>query len=90
MSLLQRTTPWRWPPAQTARVDLHAAVEASGSEERVVEDVPAVRGSDDDDAGVPLETVHFSEDLVQRLGVKRVKPPAPFDRGKIVIFATVS
>mmetsp|Transcript_39667 Transcript_39667/g.93470 ORF Transcript_39667/g.93470 Transcript_39667/m.93470 type:complete len:481 (-) Transcript_39667:1549-2991(-) len=49
------------------QADGDAPVEAAGPQQRVVEDVCAVRGRDDDDAGVALEAVHLSEDLVQSL-----------------------
>mmetsp|Transcript_18366 Transcript_18366/g.57914 ORF Transcript_18366/g.57914 Transcript_18366/m.57914 type:complete len:463 (+) Transcript_18366:1006-2394(+) len=49
------------------QVDGHAAVEAAGAKERVVEHVSTVGGGDDDDALVALEAVHLGEDLVERL-----------------------
>ena len=43
------------------------AVEATGAQERRVEDVGSVGGGHDDDVRVRVEAVHLDEDLVQRL-----------------------
>mmetsp|Transcript_5988 Transcript_5988/g.14182 ORF Transcript_5988/g.14182 Transcript_5988/m.14182 type:complete len:212 (-) Transcript_5988:890-1525(-) len=47
--------------------DLHTAVKAAGAQQSIVQDVRPVSGSNDDDATVALEAVHFREDLVQSL-----------------------
>merc|ERR1719324_2235154 len=44
-----------------------AAVKAAWSEKCIVENVPAVRSSQYDDAAVAFEAVHFGQDLVQGL-----------------------
>src|SRR3954447_14328949 len=58
-------------PARRARaaraVDDDLAIEAAGPQERRVEDVRAVRGSDQDDVVLHLEAVHLDEQLVERL-----------------------
>jgi hypothetical protein len=53
--------------AEVGEVDRDFAVEAARSRQRVVEDVGAVRGGDDDDAAHLLEAVHLDEELVKRL-----------------------
>src|SRR5215469_2074697 len=45
----------------------HAAVEAAGTEQRGIEHVGTVGGSDEDDALVRLEAVHFDQQRVQSL-----------------------
>ncbi len=47
------------------RTDL--AIEPARSHEGRVQNVGAVRGGDDDDAGVALEAIHLRQQLVQRL-----------------------
>ena len=44
-----------------------AAVEAPRPQERVVQDVAAVRGRHHDDAAVAFKAIHLRQDLVQRL-----------------------
>ena len=48
-------------------VDDDLAIEATGPEQRGVEDVGPVRGRDHDDVVLQLEPVHLDEELVQRL-----------------------
>jgi hypothetical protein len=43
------------------------AVEAAGTQQRLVEHLGAVGRSDDDHAGRRVEAVHLGQDLVQRL-----------------------
>lgn len=47
--------------------DAHLAVEAAGPQQRLVEDVGAVGGGQDDDAGVALEPVQLRQHLVDGL-----------------------
>ena len=48
-------------------VECHTAVETAGAQERRIEDVGAVGGSDDDDIGVGVESVHLDQHLVKGL-----------------------
>ena len=48
-------------------VDDDAAIEAAGPQQRRIEHVGPVRGRDEDDALVRLESVHLDEQLVERL-----------------------
>ncbi len=57
----------RFAVVHVGEIEDDAAVEAAGPEERRVQDVRAVRGGEDDDAGIAVEAVHLHEDLVQRL-----------------------
>lgn len=54
-------------PRKSGTVDDHLAVEASGTQERRVENVGPVGGRNEDDALVRFESVHFDQKLVQRL-----------------------
>ena len=54
-------------PVPVGRLDGDAAVEAPGAQQRLVEDLRAVRRAEDDHVGAGLEAVHLGEDLVQRL-----------------------
>src|SRR5262249_10930590 len=47
--------------------DHHAAIEASGTEQRWIQYVRPVGGGDQDDAFIGLEAVHFHQELVQGL-----------------------
>ena len=47
--------------------DQHLAVEASGAEQRRVEDLGAIRGAEQDDAAGRVEAVEFDEQLVEGL-----------------------
>ncbi len=53
--------------ADVGAVEHHVAVEATGAEQRGIEDVGAVGGGDDDDVRGRLEAVHLDEQLVERL-----------------------
>mmetsp|Transcript_23588 Transcript_23588/g.54605 ORF Transcript_23588/g.54605 Transcript_23588/m.54605 type:complete len:247 (-) Transcript_23588:993-1733(-) len=55
------------PAVLVRQIDRHASIETARTEQCRIEDVSAVCGGDDDDAGVPFETVHLREDLVERL-----------------------
>ena len=46
---------------------IHAPVKAAGTQERVIENVGAVRRRHDDDALVIRKAVHFNKQLVERL-----------------------
>src|SRR5919197_987712 len=63
------TTSWLRRAASSAAgwLDGHAAVEAPGAQQRLVEHLGAVGRADDDDAGRGVEPVHLGEDLVERL-----------------------
>mmetsp|Transcript_29608 Transcript_29608/g.51995 ORF Transcript_29608/g.51995 Transcript_29608/m.51995 type:complete len:368 (-) Transcript_29608:411-1514(-) len=52
---------------EVGEADLHAAVETARTEKGRVKHIGTVSGSEDDDAGVALESVHLCEDLVQGL-----------------------
>ena len=52
---------------EVGAVDDDLAVEAAGAQQRRVEDVGAVGGGDEDDAGLDVEAVHLDEELVERL-----------------------
>src|SRR5438046_2512131 len=54
-------------PVAVGTVDDDLPVEASRAQQRRVEDVGPVRGRDQDDVVLQLETVHLDEELVQRL-----------------------
>ena len=58
-------------------LDRDAAVEAPRAEERLVEDLGAVRGAEHDHVRAGLEAVHLGEDLVQRLLALVVTPADP-------------
>ena len=47
--------------------DGHLTIEAAGPEQGRIQDVLPVGRGDDDDAEVRLETVHFDQQLVERL-----------------------
>ena len=49
------------------QTDVHLPVKAAGAQQRVIENVGAVRRRHDDDALVVVEAVHFHEQLVERL-----------------------
>src|SRR6056300_682954 len=51
----------------TGKSNLNLAVEATWTEEGVIEDVDAVRRSDDHDSSLVVETIHLSEELVDGL-----------------------
>ena len=53
--------------ADVGQADIHAAVEAAGAGQGVVEDVVTVRGGHDDDALVVRKAVHLDEQLVEGL-----------------------
>ena len=55
------------PPLQVGFVHQHLSVEATGPEERGIEDLGPVRRGKDDDAGTGVEAVHLDEQLVKRL-----------------------
>ena len=57
----------RFAAADVRTVDDDLAVEASGTQQRGVEDVRTVRRGDQHDAGLHVEAVHLDEELVQRL-----------------------
>ena len=71
-------------------VDVDAAVEAAGPEQRGVEDLRAVGGADDDEPGGGVEAVELGEELVQGLlalvvaadGVRRRRAPCPPRRAR--------
>ena len=50
---------------QIRQVDVDLTVETSGAQERLVQDVGAVGGSQHDDIGIGLEPVHLGEELVE-------------------------
>ena len=52
---------------EVGRVDADLAVEATGTQQRGVEDVGTVRRRDEDDVRLGVEAVHLDEELVQRL-----------------------
>src|SRR4051812_209597 len=54
-------------PSHIRTADYHAAVEASGPEQRRVKHIRPVRGGHQDDAFVRFEAVHLNQQLVQRL-----------------------
>ena len=54
-------------PFEVRQADDDLAVKTAGAQQRGVQHVRAVGGSDDDDAFIAFETVHFDEELVQRL-----------------------
>ena len=53
--------------AHVGQAHHHAAVEAAGAQQRGIKHVGAVGGRDEDDAVVRFESVHFDEQLIQRL-----------------------
>ncbi len=57
----------RFAAPQVGVADGHLPIESSGPEQRLVEDVRAVRGRDDDDALVGGKAVHLDEQLVEGL-----------------------
>ena len=60
-----------------------AAVEAAGSQQRLVEDLGAVGGAEDDDALFGIEAVHLGQQLVERLFALVVAAEA----GAVALFA---
>ena len=52
---------------QLGELDINLAVETPGAQERLVEDVNAVGGSEDNHATIGAETIHFGEELVERV-----------------------
>ena len=56
-----------FPALDIRQAHRDAAVEAPRPQQRVVQDVAAVRGRHHDDAAVALEAIHLRQDLVQRL-----------------------
>src|SRR5690606_41009104 len=57
----------RLTAAQVGRLDGDLAVEATGAQQRGVEDVGPVGGRDHDDVLVAVEAVHLDEQLVEGL-----------------------
>ena len=55
------------PAVDVGHVDGDLAVEAARPQQRRVEDVGAVGGAEDDDAGVAAEAVHLDQQRVERL-----------------------
>ncbi len=55
------------PPPDVGQAHHHLAVETAGAQQGGVEHVGAVGGGDHDDADTCLETVHFNQQLVERL-----------------------
>src|SRR5437879_11288938 len=55
------------PALDVGPVEDYLAVEASGPQQRRIEHVRPVGGSDDDDVGVGVEAVHLDQDLVEGL-----------------------
>ena len=53
------------PFLQFGKVYMDLAVEPSGSHQGLVEDVGAVRGCEDNDSAVGVESVHLGEKLVE-------------------------
>src|SRR5262245_60391511 len=49
------------------RSDLNLTVEAAWSEQRPVEGVGPIGGADDNDARIGVETIHFNQELIERL-----------------------
>ena len=45
----------------------HAAIESARSQKRGVEDIGTVRGGDENHAVIRLESIHFDEQLIERL-----------------------
>ena len=58
---------YRLAALEVGELDRDAAVKAARARERGVEGIRAVRGGEDDDAGVVLKAVHLGEQLVERL-----------------------
>ncbi len=54
-------------PADIRQADHHLAVEAARTQQRRVQNVRTVGGSDDDDAIVHLEAIHLHQQLVEGL-----------------------
>ena len=54
-------------PGIVRAIDGHLTIEATWAHECCVEYVRSVGGSNDDDAGVPLKTIHLSQELVEGL-----------------------
>ena len=54
-------------PGSVRRLHRDAAVEATRSQQRAVEDLGPVRRAEHDDGFARLEAVHLGEDLVERL-----------------------
>ena len=54
-------------PANVGQRDDHLTVKAPRAHQRRVEHVRTVGGGNHDDAGLPLKTIHFHQQLVQRL-----------------------
>ena len=54
----------RAPARDVGQADVDLAREAAGPQERLVEDIQAVRGGDDDDLLGAVEAVHLDEQLV--------------------------
>jgi hypothetical protein len=67
------------PPVAVRRMYGDAPVEAAGAQQRLVEDLRAVRRAQDDQVRVGLEAVHLREDLVQRLLALVVAAAHPAD-----------
>src|SRR5262249_1381159 len=54
-------------PLQVRVADRHLAIESPGTQQGGVQNILAVGGSDDDDALVGFEAVHFDEELIEGL-----------------------
>ena len=55
------------PSLLVGPVHQHLTVEATGAQQRLVEDFGAVGGGEDDQPDRAVEAIHFGEQLVQRL-----------------------
>ena len=49
------------------RIDHYAPVKTTGTEQCRIKDIDTVRGSDDYDVRINIESVHLHEDLIERL-----------------------
>ena len=58
---------YRLAAADIGQADIHLTVETAGTQQRVIEDIRAVRRRHDYDALVAAEAVHLNEQLVERL-----------------------
>jgi hypothetical protein len=68
------------PPHRVWWQHRHAAVEASGTQQRRIQHLGAVGRGDHDHADRWVEAVHFGEDLVQRLFALVMPAAEPADR----------
>ena len=57
----------RFAALEIGIADRDLAIEPARAQERRIENIGTVGGGDDDDAAMRFETVHFDEQLIERL-----------------------